>query len=84
MDEGARWLSGLLRGMIWIIPLLSPAMHTCRSKWFIPSTIIGATNMDQLKSNLKAFPGGDIRLSKEVLAAIERVHNEHRNPALQD
>jgi hypothetical protein len=41
--------------------------------------------MDQLKSNLKPLEGGKgIRLSKQVLDAIEQVHNEFRNPALQD
>ena len=53
----------------------------CRSRWFIPSTIIGATSMEQLEENLGAFAA---ELSAEVLEAIDDVHRQMRNPALQD
>ena len=42
------------------------------------STIIGATNLDQLKENIDAF---DINLSAEVLQGIEAIHKQQPNPA---
>lgn len=45
---------------------------------FTTSTIIGATNMEQLKENIGS---ADIVLSKEVLKAIEKVQEEIPNPA---
>lgn len=47
-------------------------------RWFMGSTIIGATNMTQLKENVAAW---DVTLSPEVLTAIERLHLEMTNPA---
>lgn len=74
-----------------IIPFVPPPSVPChdRSRWFVISTIIGATSMEQLRSNLATFtrgPGGasGVQLGQEVLDAIEEVHNEMRNPALQD
>jgi aryl-alcohol dehydrogenase-like predicted oxidoreductase len=37
--------------------------------------------MQQLEENLGAF---DVELSPEVLEAIDDVHRQQRNPALQD
>lgn len=45
---------------------------------FVTSTIIGATTMTQLKENIASI---DIKLSPEVLQAIEAVHQELPNPA---
>ncbi len=45
---------------------------------FVTSNIIGATSMAQLKSNIDAF---DIKLSDDVVAAINEIHNEIPNPA---
>ena len=42
------------------------------------STIIGATNMAQLKENIDAF---DINLSDEILQGIEAIHRQQPNPA---
>ena len=47
-------------------------------RWFVSSTIIGATNMAQLKENIDAW---DTRLSPEVLAEIEHLHLTMMNPA---
>ncbi|MDR3515134.1 MAG: NADP(H)-dependent aldo-keto reductase [Azospirillaceae bacterium] len=44
---------------------------------FVTATIIGATSLAQLKSNIDAF---DLTLSPEVLAAIETVHQRFPNP----
>ena len=48
------------------------------SRWFVGSTIIGATNMDQLRENIAAC---QTTLSEEVLAEIENIHQTHTNPA---
>ena len=47
-------------------------------RWFVSSTIIGATTMAQLKENIDAW---DTRLSPEVLAEIEHLHLTMMNPA---
>jgi len=44
---------------------------------FIGSTIIGATNLEQLQQNINALA---IKLSPECLAAIDEVYNRHPNP----
>lgn len=47
-------------------------------RWFVTSTIIGATNMHQLKENIAAW---DIQLSPEVMLEIEDLHLRMMNPA---
>ncbi len=44
---------------------------------FVTSTIIGATKMDQLKSNIDAF---DVKLSDDVLADIDLVYRTYPIP----
>jgi len=44
---------------------------------FVASTLIGATTMAQLDANLGSI---DVRLSDEVIQAIEDVHRTHSNP----
>jgi aryl-alcohol dehydrogenase-like predicted oxidoreductase len=43
----------------------------------VASTIIGATNLDQLKANIDAY---SIKLSDEVVKAINAIHAEFTNP----
>ena len=45
---------------------------------FVTSNIIGATNLEQLDSNLAS---SELRLSAEVLAGIEAIHKAQPNPA---
>ncbi len=45
---------------------------------FLTSTIIGATTLEQLKTNLDAE---ELVLNNEVLAGIERIHQDIPNPA---
>jgi aryl-alcohol dehydrogenase-like predicted oxidoreductase len=45
---------------------------------FVTSNIIGATTMDQLKENIATHK---VKLSKEVLKAIEDIHEDIPNPA---
>jgi aryl-alcohol dehydrogenase-like predicted oxidoreductase len=47
-------------------------------RWFVSSTIIGATNMNQLAENVSSY---FIKLSDEVLAEIEKIHLTVMNPA---
>ncbi len=47
-------------------------------RWFVSSTIIGATSVEQLKENLSA---ADMTLSSDELAAVEAVHLLWSNPA---
>ena len=49
-----------------------------KQQFFVTSTIIGATNLDQLKENIQAF---EIDLSAEVLQGIEDIHRQQPNPA---
>jgi aryl-alcohol dehydrogenase-like predicted oxidoreductase len=44
---------------------------------FVTSTLIGATTMEQLETNLAS---AGVRLSDEVIQAIEAVHRAHSNP----
>lgn len=47
-------------------------------RWFVSSTIIGATNMVQLEENVAAW---QVHLSAEVLGEIEQLHLLMMNPA---
>ena len=49
-----------------------------KAKNFVTASIIGATTMDQLKSNIEAY---ELTLSEEVLAEIDAIHKENPNPA---
>jgi aryl-alcohol dehydrogenase-like predicted oxidoreductase len=47
-------------------------------RWFVASTIIGATSMSQLQENLYAW---EKPLSQEILKEIEALHLQYMNPA---
>jgi aryl-alcohol dehydrogenase-like predicted oxidoreductase len=53
------------------------ALAWCYSRWFVASTIIGATSLDQLKENIDAE---SITLSNDVVAAIDAIHARYTNP----
>jgi len=60
---------------------LSPvalALAWCYSRWFVASTILGATSVTQLREDIDAC---SIRLTDEVVAAINAIHAEVNNPA---
>jgi aryl-alcohol dehydrogenase-like predicted oxidoreductase len=48
-----------------------------RSLWFVTSTIIGATTMEQLQENLSSL---EVTLDRDVLAKIDAVHAQYPNP----
>lgn len=54
------------------------ALAYVHSRSFLTSTIIGATCMEQLTSNIAS---ADIKLSDEVMDGIENIHVQHPNPS---
>ena len=60
---------------------LSPtqmALAFCYRNWRIASTLIGVTTIEQLDENIDAW---EIELEPELLAAIDAIRWEHRDPA---
>lgn len=53
------------------------ALAFVNSRPFLTSNIIGATNMEQLKSNIASI---DLELSIDVLEAIDTIHHQTPNP----
>jgi aryl-alcohol dehydrogenase-like predicted oxidoreductase len=47
-------------------------------RWFVTSTIVGATNLNQLKENINTW---NINLSEEILQEIDKLHLTMTNPA---
>lgn len=54
------------------------ALAFVNSRHFVTSNIIGATSIQQLKSNIDSV---NLELTSEVLQAIEAVHNKQPNPS---
>eukprot|EP01023_Acetabularia_acetabulum_P027876 TRINITY_DN26382_c0_g1_i3.p2 TRINITY_DN26382_c0_g1~~TRINITY_DN26382_c0_g1_i3.p2 ORF type:complete len:187 (+),score=29.56 TRINITY_DN26382_c0_g1_i3:122-682(+) len=57
------------------------AIAWSRSRWYMGSTIIGATKMEQLKECIAAK---DIELDMETLKKIDEIHLQGQNPNLMD
>ncbi|VTU22967.1 L-glyceraldehyde 3-phosphate reductase [Variovorax sp. PBL-H6] len=55
------------------------ALAFCYGKWQVASTIIGVTSLAQLEENLDAW---DKRLPPEVLAEVDKLRWEMRDPAI--
>ncbi|WP_308445249.1 aldo/keto reductase [Chitinibacter tainanensis] len=54
------------------------ALAWLHSRWYVASTIIGATSMAQLSENIGASA---LTLSEELIAAIEVIHRQSPSPA---
>lgn len=54
------------------------ALAFVNSRPFVGSTLIGATNMEQLRSNIASV---ELKLSDEVLNGIEAIHTRYPNPS---
>lgn len=54
------------------------ALAFVRSRWFVASTIVGASTLAQLREVLDAC---ELRLAPEAVEAIDRIHLLHGNPA---
>ena len=55
------------------------AIAWVKSRWFVTSTIIGATSLEQLKVNIDAFA---VTLPAEALKRIDELHHANANPAV--
>ena len=53
------------------------ALAWAYTRWFVASTIIGATSIAQLKENIDAV---ELTLSDDVVAAINQIHADITNP----
>jgi aryl-alcohol dehydrogenase-like predicted oxidoreductase len=53
------------------------ALAWCYSRWFVASTIIGATSVAQLKENIDAY---DVKLSRDVIDQVNAIHARITNP----
>lgn len=60
------------------LSLTQLALAFIKQQFFVSSTIIGATNLEQLKENIDAF---EIDLPPEILQEIEAIHIQQPNPA---
>lgn len=54
------------------------ALAYVRNRWFVTSTIIGATKIEQLQENLESV---NIELDEMILANIDQIHRAYPNPA---
>jgi len=60
------------------VSLTQMALAFVNSRAFLTSTIIGATNLTQLKENIESI---DVHLSEELEKRINEIHEETPNPA---
>ena len=60
------------------LSLAQLALGFARSRWFVSSTIIGASSLAQLKETL---PATRTPISPELLAEIDAIHLQYTNPA---
>ena len=54
------------------------ALAFVRTRWFVASTIVGATDLAQLKQNIDSVKVG---LDAETLAGIDAIHRRYPNPS---
>ncbi len=54
------------------------ALAFVQSRWFVASTIIGATTIEQLKENIDSV---NVILNKDILVELDGVHARYPNPA---
>jgi aryl-alcohol dehydrogenase-like predicted oxidoreductase len=59
------------------LSLAQMAIKFCEIQPFVTSTIIGATTMDQLKTNIDSV---NINLDKELIKTIGEIHKRYPNP----
>tara|TARA_Y100000590_G_scaffold344921_1_gene394443 strand:- start:722 stop:1762 length:1041 start_codon:yes stop_codon:yes gene_type:complete len=60
------------------LSLTQMSLAFVNSRSFLTSNIIGATNMEQLKENIKSI---NIKLHKEIIEEINSIHKNNPNPA---
>jgi aryl-alcohol dehydrogenase-like predicted oxidoreductase len=60
------------------LSLTQMALSFAYRQWFVTSTIVGATSMNQLKENISAY---EIILKDDILEKIDQAHLRRMNPA---
>ena len=53
------------------------ALAFVRSRWFVTTTIIGASTIEQLQENISSI---EIELDSDILAQIDQIHARYPNP----
>ena len=53
------------------------SLKFCEIQKFITSVIIGATTMEQLKTNVESV---NVKLDSEIINEINKIHSQHSNP----
>ena len=53
------------------------ALAYVRTRWFVASTIVGATKISQLQENLLSI---NVKLNETILTDIDRIHRSFPNP----
>ena len=53
------------------------SLKFCEIQKFITSVIIGATTMEQLKTNVESV---NVKLNTEIINEINKIHAQHSNP----
>ena len=56
----------------------SLALSFVYHQWFVTSTVIGATTLEQLKENIRSYK---LKLDNETLRMIDNIHLTCMNPA---
>ena len=60
------------------LSLTQLALAFIKQQFFVTSTIIGATSLEQLKEKIDAF---EVNLSDDIVQGIEAIHRQQPNPA---
>ncbi len=60
------------------LSLAEMALAFVRTHWFVASTIVGATDLVQLKQNIGSVK---VELDAETLAGIDAIHRRYPSPA---
>ena len=60
------------------ISLTKLSLAFCYSRRFVSSTIIGATNIDQLNENIEAL---DFKITEEIEGEIFKIYQKYTDPA---
>ena len=55
------------------------ALAYVRTRWFVTSTVVGATKIEQLQENLSSI---NIELDETILTEIDAIHRRYPNPAV--
>jgi len=72
-------ISNLEQRAVSLFTPAAMALAFVREKWFVNSTIIGATTLQQLEQDID---NGSVCLSDDLLAEIDSIHQRFPNPAL--